>query len=211
MSLYREGPAQFQLRGCPLRCRFERVELRYLTGWRCRGFLRSVKTRFAAKVTSLGLVLILLARGSASFAQSAPNSDQLSEQIAGLEKPAAQAALLKQPLDAARSALNRARNARAAGDVEHGLELEALALDYVTIARDLLRATDLEAALRKAQTEYTKTETARHQLETLLEATIAQRERTQAQMLEAHAERDAKKPAARVKPETSKNNKGVKR
>ncbi len=161
-------------------------------------------------MTFFGLVLASLANGSASLAQSAPNSDQLREQIAALEKPATQAALLKQPLDAATSALNRARDARAAGDVEHGIQLEALALDYVTIARDLLRATDLEAALRKAQREYTKTETARHQTETLLEATIAQRERTKAQMEQSHAERGAKKPAAGVKPEPSKNVKGVK-
>lgn len=176
----------------------------HLTGWRCRGYLPSVKTRFGAKIIPFGLALALLASASATLAQSAPNGDELLAQIAVLEKPANQAALLKQPLDSARAALNRARNARTAGDVEHGLALEALALDYITIARDVLRATDLEAALNTAQTDLIKTETARRQTETLLEATIAQRERTKALLLQSHAERDAKKPSEGVKPANSK-------
>ncbi len=167
--------------------------LGHLTAWRCRGYLPSVKTRFGANSIPLGLALALLTAGPVTLAQTAPNGDELLGQIAILEKPANQAALLKQPLDSARAALNRARDARAAGDVEHGIELEALALDYITIARDVLRATDLEKALNQSQTELIKTETARRQTETLLEATIAQRERTKALLLQSHAERDAKK------------------
>jgi hypothetical protein len=163
-----------------------------------------VKTRFGAKFARFGLALALVATGSVALAQGAPNGDQLLGQIAVLEKPAHQAALLKQPLDSARAALNRARDARAAGDVEHGIELEALAQDYIAIARDLLRATDLEAALNKAQTDLTKTETSRRQTETLLEATIAQRERTKALLLQSHAERDAKKTGSSAKATNSK-------
>lgn len=185
--------------------------LEYLTGWRCRGYLPSVKTRFDATLTSFGLALALLVSGSATRAQGVPNSDQLLVQIAALEKPVAQAALLKQPLDAARSALNRARDARAAGDVEHGIELEALAQDYVMIARDVLHATALEAALSKSQAEFHTTETSRRQTETLLEATIAQRERSKAQLLQWHAEHDAKKAAPSVKPDSGKANKGAKK
>ncbi len=179
--------------------------LGHLTGWRCRGYLPNVKTRFGAKLIPFGLALALVAAGSVALAQSAPNGDELLAQIAVLEKPANQAALLKQPLDSARAALNRARDARTAGDVEHGIELEALAQDYVTIARDVLRATDLEAALNKAQIELTKTETSRRQTETLLEATIAQRERTKALLVQSHAERDAKKAAEGVKATNGKS------
>ncbi len=173
---------------------------RYLTGWRCRGYFPNVKTRFEA-IASAGLLAALLAMDAPSFAQSVPNSDQLHAQIAELEKPAGQAANLKQPLDAAKSALNRARDARAAGDVEHGVELEALAFDHITMARDLLRAMALEASLNKAQTDYTATETALRQTEILLETTVAQRERTKAELLQSRAERDAKKAAGSVKPE----------
>jgi len=124
-----------------------------------------------------------------------------------MERPAEQKKTLKLPLDAAKSALDRARDARAAGDVEHGIELEALASDYVTIAKDMLHAAELEAALRKAQTEYGKTEAARRQTETLLEATVAQRERTQAQLSQLsqlRAEREAKKSAESVPPKPKK-------
>jgi len=178
--------------------------LGHLTAWRCRGYLPSVKTRFGANSIPLGLALALLTAGPVTLAQTAPNGDELLGQIAILEKPANQAALLKQPLDSARAALNRARDARAAGDVEHGIELEALALDYITIARDVLRATDLEKALNQSQTELIKTETARRQTETLLEATIAQRERTKALLLQSHAERDAKKSGPKTKGEGAK-------
>lgn len=180
-----------------------------MTGWRCRGYFRVVKTGFEAAAAGAGLTLALLLTQSATLAQGTANSDQLLAQIATLEKPAAQAALLKQPLDAAKSALKRAGDARAAGDVEHGLELEALALDYITVARDTIRAADLEAALRKAQTEFTKTETACRQTETLLEATVAQRERTKAQLLQARAERDQKKTVPNAKPAPKKANKAV--
>lgn len=179
--------------------------LGHLTGWRCRGYLPNVKTRFGARLVPLGLALAILVTGSsAALAQSAPNGDELLGQIAALEKPANQAALLKQPLDSARAALNRARDARTAGDVEHGLELEALAGDYITIARDVLRATDLETALNKAQTDLTKTETSRRQTETLLEATIAQRERTKALLVQSRTERDAKKPGEGTKTTNGK-------
>ncbi len=170
-----------------------------------------MKTGFEAVAASAALMAALLLTESASVAQGPANGDQLLSQIATLEKPAAQAALLKQPLDAAKRALNRARDARAAGDVEHGLELEALAQDYITVARDMLRATDLEAALHKAQTEYSQTETACRQTETLLEATVAQRERTKALLLQARAERGQKKPAPSVKPEPQKASKAVKK
>jgi hypothetical protein len=157
----------------------------------------------------------LLVTDAPSLAQSIPTSDQLHAQIVELEKPAGQAAKLKQPLDAAKSALNRARDARAAGDVEHGVELEALAFDHITIARDLLRAIALEASLSKAQTNYTETEKALRQTEILLETTVAQRERAKAELLQSRAERDAKKPAGSVKPEAKhtepKRGKGVRK
>ena len=183
----------------------------HLTGWRCRGYLRGVMTRFEALAASSGLLLALQLTASVSAAQSAPNSDQLLVQIATLEKPPGQATVLKQPLDAAKNGLARARDARAAGDLEHGIELETLALDYITIARDLLRAADIEAALRKAQIAYTESETARRRTETLLEATVGQRERTKAQLMQALAERDAKKAAGPVKSEPKKTNKAVKK
>jgi HAMP domain-containing protein len=162
-------------------------------------------------MVSLGLALPILATGSLSLAEAVPSSDQLLEQIALLQKAPAQADLLKQPLESAQSALKRARDARAAGDVEHGIELEGLAQDYVTLAREILHATEIEASLKKVHLELTRIETARHHTETLLEATIAQRERAKAKLSQYHAERDAKKANPVVTPQPKKPSQEVKR
>ena len=183
----------------------------HLTGCADRGFFRNVKRRILAALVAPALVLALFGTKPALAAEPVPNRDQLLTQIATLEKPAEQAKLLKQPLDAAKKALNRAQDARAAGDVEHGIEFEALAFDHVTIAKDMLHAAELEAALRAAQVELTRTETSRRQTETLLEATVAQRERTKAELIRWHAERDAKKQAASAKPETQRKSQGAKK
>jgi hypothetical protein len=144
----------------------------------------------------LGLSCSLVLRGSLAHAQPAPNSDQLQQQITVLEKQPAQATAIKSQLDAARNALVRARDTRAAGDVEHGIELEALAADQVATARSVLRAIALEAALIAAQSKQIELETALRQTETLLEATIAQRERTRALLQQAQEARAAKKAVA---------------
>lgn len=156
------------------------------------------------------LALALLVPKPALTAEPVPNREQLLSLITALEKPVEQARLVKQPLDAARHALDRARDARAAGDVAHGIELEALAFDYVTIAKDTLHAAELEAALKKTQTEFTKADTARRQTETLLEATVAQRERTKAELVRWRAEHDSKKTDGSVKAKPQKNGKGGK-
>lgn len=178
-----------------------------------RGYLHGVKLWInrAALLVAPALAVALLSPKTALSAEPIPNRDQLLSQIAALETPADTAKLVKPPLDAAKSALDRARDARAAGDVQHGIELEALAFDYVTIARDMLHATELEAALRKAQIEFTKTETARRQTETLLEATVAQRERTKAQLMQSRAERESKKPEVSAKSQPKKKDKGAKK
>ena len=176
-----------------------------------RGYFLGVKSRFQAGLVALAFMIVPFAFERPAFAEPVPNQDQLLTQIAALEKLPEQTRLVKQPLDSAKSALNRARDARAAGDVEHGVELEALANDYVTIARDMLRAAALEAELSKAQIECTKTEAARRQTETLLEVTVAQRERTKSQWVQLRAEREAKKPSVTPKPEPKKNANGAKK
>ena len=169
-----------------------------------RGFVRAVKAWSRLALMSLGLSCSWVLPGSLAYAQPAPNSDQLQQQIAVLEKQPAQAVAIKAQLDAARSALVRARDTRAAGDVEHGIELEALAADQVATARHVLRAIALEAALNAAQSKQIELETSLRHTETLLEATIAQRERTRALLQQAQQERAAKKATA-PKADTAKS------
>jgi hypothetical protein len=144
-----------------------------------------------------------------AHAQPAPNCDQLQAQIAELAKQQGPTATAKQQLDAAARAVVRARDARAAGDSEHGIELEALATDYVATARTVMRAAALEAQLMALQTKQTEIETMLRQTETLLEATIAQRERTKAVLQQALELQQTKKTSV-VKAEPAKNKKGAK-
>ena len=152
----------------------------------------------------------VVATESTAHAQPAPNCDQLQAQIAELVKQQGPTAVAKQQLDAAAGAVVRARDARAAGDSEHGIELEALAADYVVTARMVMRAVALEAQLTALQSKQTDLETILRQTETLLEATIAQRERTKAVLQQALDLQQAKKTAA-AKAEPAKNKKGAKK
>ena len=156
------------------------------------------------------MALLVAAAEPTAHAQPAPNCDQLQAQITELQKQQGPTATAKQQLDAAARVVVRARDARAAGDSEHGIELEALAADYVATARSVMRAATLEAQLAALQTKQTELETALRQTETLLEATIAQRERTKAALQQALELQQIKKTAA-VKAEPVKNKKAAKK
>lgn len=153
---------------------------------------------------------MVVAAESAAHAQPAPNCDQLQAQIAELVKQQGPTATARQQLDAAARAVVRARDARAAGDSEHGIELEALAADYVATAHTVIRATALEAQLMALQSKQTELETILRQTETLLEATIAQRERTKAALQQA-LELQKTKATTAIKAEPAKNKKGAKK
>lgn len=184
---------------------------RGLTSVAGRGFLRPVESWFSRTILAVAVSGAVLCTSLPARAQAAPNSDQLQGQIAELEKAPNSAAVIKQPLDSARRSIARARDARAAGDVQHGIELDALAADYVAIARALLRAVALEAQLKAAQSRQVELEDALRQTETMLEATIAQRERTRAALEQITAAREAEKraPAKTETPRAAKKNKSA--
>jgi hypothetical protein len=146
-----------------------------------------------------------------AHAEPAANCDQLQVQIADLTKQPEAKQVAKQQLDIATKTVTRARDARASGDTEHGIELEALAADYIAIARGVVRAAALEAQLKAAQTKQTELETALRQTQTLLEATIAQRERTKAVLQQVLATEQAQKALAGKAEATPKNKKAAKK
>ncbi len=182
---------------------------KHLTDAGPRGFVRAVNACLRSLWVSLAWAISIVAASTpTAMAQTAPNCDQLQAQIAELQKQPGAGLVTQQPLEAASNTVTRARNARAAGDVEHGIELEALAADYLAIARTLMRAAALEARLNALQTKQTELETALRHTETLLEATIAQRERTKAVLQqEVAARRSSGKPA---KADPGKTKKGAK-
>jgi hypothetical protein len=113
------------------------------------------------------------------------------------KRDAAVSRVVAAPLAKARSALERSRGARAAGDTPHSRMLDALALQWIARARDLERATAVEAVLAtnasRARDSATKAERAR----ALLAETQSRKERTAAELQRAEA--DAASSAAKAR------------
>ncbi len=73
----------------------------------------------------------------------------------------------------ARRSLDRARDARGAGDQEHGAMLEALAGEWAQAAADLARAAAAENKVAEVQRRASETETKVIRARALLEETVA--------------------------------------
>jgi hypothetical protein len=104
-----------------------------------------------------------------------------------LESSPEKKAFVAEPCRNARAALKRVADARAAGDASHAVELAALANDWAKVASDQLRSVELDAALKKQQARALESEQKRRRTEILLEATIAQRERSAEQLRRVQA------------------------
>lgn len=116
--------------------------------------------------------------------------------------------LIAEPTARARKALERAYNARSAGDAAHARMLDGLALEWAGTARDLLKAAAVEqtatAATEKSRESAQQVERAR----ALLEETQARRGRAEAEL--ARAEADAREAAqAAQKAEDERVAKGM--
>ena len=87
--------------------------------------------------------------------------------------------LAGEPLSQARRALERAAEARAAGDHEHGALLDALGREWAETARDLVRAAETEREADKLEREAHELESKLLRARSLLEETVARRGRAQ--------------------------------
>lgn len=166
-----------------------------------RGLLRAVfaSLRIARSIAAAG-VLAVLASAPAS-ANRGGDREIASGLIAELRKNRAAAAFAKEPIDKAAHALRRAEDARAAGDHEHGAELEALAREWAETGGDLVRAAAVEQKLAKIQKEHSETETKLVRARALLEETVARRGRAKTRLDALEAERGTPKPAPAPDPE----------
>lgn len=118
----------------------------------------------------------------------------IEQRLKALESTEERKALLREPAEKARKALKRVVDARTAGDAAHAVELASLADDWVRLAANVVRAVELEKNLATQHDELTKLEQNRRRNEILLEATIAQRERTREELQRikaSHAAQDA--------------------
>jgi chromosome segregation ATPase len=120
---------------------------------------------------------------TASFAGTlalADDSDPrlLEQRLVQLETNPETKQLTRDPVASARKALERVKSAHSVGDAPRAIELSQLARDYTVIAENVVRATRLEKELAGVQTALAEVEQKRHRTETLLEETVAHRERT---------------------------------
>jgi hypothetical protein len=115
--------------------------------------------------------------------------------------------IVQDPVAKAKTAQQRAQNARGAGDLQHATELDTLALTWAQVADDLVRTAAAEKALSDLQKTVTDLEQKAVRTQALIEQTIARRGRAE-QNLANEAELvgpkkaalGASKPAASVKP-----------
>ncbi len=124
--------------------------------------------------------LVLLASLSVHAEPDRPTENP--ERVLQTLRSGPSAALVKQATDQAARALERVRDARAASDGEMALALTALANDWLQIAKDVLRAVALERELFSAQQDVARIRKEKQHTETLLEETVAQRERSAEQL-----------------------------
>lgn len=126
------------------------------------------------------LVTGLLASCYALADDSDPSA--IEQRLKALETTEERKVLVQEPAAQARKAMKRVLDARAAGDAAHAVELAALANEWVNLAANVIRAAELEQEVSKAQARLSELEQKRRRTETLLEATIAQRERTREEL-----------------------------
>lgn len=127
----------------------------------------------------IAATLLCVPRG-ASADDNDPSAIEL--RLKALETTPEKSAITRAPVASARQAIKRLLDARAAGDAAHAIELAALADDWAKLAANVLRAIELEKELATLQDRLTSVEQKRRRTEILIEATVAQRERTREEL-----------------------------
>jgi hypothetical protein len=163
----------------------------------------------ASNLAVVALCSTLVVAGVALAATPLGNPRTETQRIVkAVEAKPDSAKLAKQPLDKARQALDRAHQARAAGDYRHAGMLESLALEWAQTAQDLGRAVAAEQRAEKVEKQAADAATKARHARALLEETVARRGRAQERLdlLEkagAHPAPPAKKaptPAKKAQP-----------
>lgn len=136
--------------------------------WLVRGVRPQNSVRFVLLAAAFATVAGAAARGSAPRAEAI---------LSRLESDAASKSATAGAVSQARKALERSRNARAAGDQAHAEMLDDLALEWAELGQDTVRATQSEAQAEALERQLLETETKTVRARALLEETIARRGR----------------------------------
>ncbi|MCK6534750.1 MAG: hypothetical protein L6Q84_17395 [Polyangiaceae bacterium] len=154
---------------------------------------------------ALSLGAIALSVGIAGVAlanRSGSDRDRAEAALSALSAAPAHARLAHEPMTAARRALDRASEARAAADDQHVPELESLAREHAETGTDLVRAAEAEKKLAGVQRELTDVETKLGRARALLEEALARRGRAQAKLEELEKPKATPPPTPPTKPTT---------
>jgi hypothetical protein len=163
---------------------------RALTASKPRSFAlgRGLFAAAALAAVTLGAVL----RAEAEPAQAGSAEDVLAK----IEANDVDKALVTEPAARARSALERARRMRLAGDEAHARQADAVAREWALVAEALVRAAKEEARAAAARKAALDAGTEAERERALLEQSIARAGRLQAELRKAQAETDAGPAAA---------------
>lgn len=142
---------------------------------------------------ALGCVLLWAVPASADA--QAPRTRALAL-IQKLEAVTASKQLLSSTLAEAKQALVRADRARKAGDHQHGVALETLALEWAELASELERTAAAERAASELEKKRGELENKLDRTRMLIEQLNAQRARTEAELVKLQAEKAPATPGA---------------
>src|SRR5262245_26714044 len=145
----------------------------------CRRSPRFARAYWAG-AAALGLGLVSLVTGRAlGLVGDGDDRNAALKLIGVVEAVPAHAALAREPLQRARHGLQRAGDARAAGDRNHAAMLEALGREWAETGVDLVRAAEAEKKLGEIQTKTADLESKAVRARALVEQTVARRGRAE--------------------------------
>jgi hypothetical protein len=122
--------------------------------------------------------------------------------LTSLDTPEARP-VVQDPVAKAKAAQQRAQSARGAGDLQHGTELDALALTWAQVADDLRKTAAAEKQLADVQKAVADLEQKAVRTQALIEQTIARRGRAEQNLKSLPASANpsaAAKPSKEAKP-----------
>jgi hypothetical protein len=111
-------------------------------------------------------------------------------------------AVSHEPIESAKRALQRAHGARSSGDARHAQMLDALALQWAEMARDLERASAVEQTAATTGKESKEAEIQVERARALLEETQARRGRAEAELQRVEAQAREQEAAAKNAEQT---------
>ncbi len=110
--------------------------------------------------------------------------EQAKQLIDSLGQNAEHKPLIAEPIGNAQGALTRAKDARAAGDEQHALMLDHLALEWANAANDLVRTADLEKQAAAVERDASAVEAKAVRAVAIIEEAVARKGRVLDQLEE---------------------------